>query len=61
MYRFEIDDDCPHCGWRVTMAYVMASSEDEAKTLLENDVWLCGKCMSDFVVDEDFILKRGEN
>ena len=43
------------------MAYVMASSEDEAKTLLENDVWLCGKCMSDFVVDEDFILKRGES
>ena len=58
MYRFEIDDNCPHCGWRVTTAYVMASSEDEAKTLLENDVWLCGNCMADMLVDEGYTLKR---
>jgi len=59
MYRFEVSENCPRCGWRVPMAYVMASSEDEAKTLLENEVWLCGRCMADFIVDEGFILKRG--
>ena len=60
IYRFEVSDNCPRCGWRVTMAYVVASSEDEAKTLLENDVWLCGKCMADLIVDDGFILKRGD-
>ena len=60
MYEFEVSDNCPRCGWRVTTAYVMASSKDEAKTLLENDVWLCGRCMSNFIVDEGFVLKQGD-
>jgi len=58
MYRFGVDEKCPSCGWRVTTAYVMASSENETKTLLENNIWLCGKCIADMLVDEDFILKR---
>jgi len=61
MYRFGVDEEkCPHCRWRVSTAYVMASSEDEAKTLLENDVWLCGNCIADMLVDEGYTLKRDE-
>ena len=58
IYRFRVDEKCPHCRWRVTTAYVVASSEDEAKTLMENGIWLCGNCMADMLVDRGYTLKR---
>ena len=60
IYRFEVSENCPHCGWRVTMAYVMASNEDEAKNLMENGKWLCGNCIADTLVDRGYILKSGK-
>ena len=60
IYRFGVDEEkCPHCGWRVSTAYVVASSEDEAKNLVENGIWLCGNCMADTLVDREYILKSG--
>ena len=58
IYRLGVDDKCPHCRWRVTTAYVVASDEDEAKNLMENSIWLCGNCMADMLVDEGYTLKR---
>ncbi|HDD56778.1 MAG TPA: hypothetical protein ENG18_02010 [Nitrososphaeria archaeon] len=58
IYRFRVDDKCPRCGWRVSTAYVVASSEDEAKNLMEGGIWLCGNCMADMLVDGGYILKR---
>ena len=58
VYRFGVDDKCPHCRWRVTTAYVVASDEDEAKNLMENGIWLCGNCMADMLVDRGYTLKR---
>jgi len=52
IYRFRVDDRCPRCGWRVSSAYVLASSEGEAKNLVENGIWLCGNCMIDMLVDK---------
>ena len=43
IYRFSVvDDRCPHRGWRVSTAYVLASSEGETKNLVENGIRLCG-------------------
>ena len=58
IYRFRVDEKCPHCRWRVSSAYVVASDEDEAKTLMENGIWLCGNCMADMLVDRGYTLKR---
>ncbi|RLG07903.1 MAG: hypothetical protein DRN68_04730 [Thaumarchaeota archaeon] len=58
IYRFKVDDKCPHCGWRVSTAYVLASSEGEAKNLMESDIWLCGNCMADMLVDESYMLQK---
>ena len=58
IYRFGVDERCPHCRWCVTTAYVVASSEGEAKNLMENGIWLCGNCMADVLVDRDYTLKR---
>jgi len=58
IYRFGVDDKCPHCGWRVTTAYVVASSEGEAKNLVVNGIWLCGNCMADMLVDRGYTLRR---
>ena len=60
IYRFGVDDKCPHCRWRVSTAYVVASSEDEAKTLMDEGIWLCGNCIADMLVDEGYVLKRDE-
>lgn len=60
IYRFGVDEKCPHCRWRVSTAYVVASSEDEAKTLMDEGVWLCGNCIADMLVDEGYTLKRDE-
>ncbi len=39
IYRFGVDEEkCPHCGWRTSSAYVVASSEIEAKNLVENGI-----------------------
>ena len=59
IYRFKVDDKCPRCGWRVSTAYVVASSEDEAKNLMGNGTWLCGNCLADMLVDRSYALKRG--
>ena len=59
IYRIEVDElKCPNCGWPTSLAYVIASSESEAKSLVESGEWLCGSCMADLLVDESFILKR---
>ena len=58
IYRFRVDEKCPHCGWRVTTAYVVASDEDEAKNLMKSGIWLCGNCMADMLVDRGYTLKR---
>ena len=58
IYRFGVDEKCPRCGWRVSMAYVVASDEDEAKNLVVNGIWLCGNCMADMLVDRGYTLKR---
>ena len=52
-----VDDKCPHCRWRVSTAYVVASDEDEAKNLVENGIWLCGVCMADTLMDRGYTLK----
>ena len=57
IYRFRIDEKCPHCRWRVSTAYVLASSEDEAKSLMDNGIRLCGNCMADMLVDRGYTLK----
>ena len=59
IYRFKVNEEKrPRCGWRVSSAYVVASSEGEAKTLMENGIWLCGNCMADMLVDRGYTLKR---
>ena len=57
IYRFGVDEKCPHCGWRVSTAYVLALSNDEAKSLMESGAWLCGNCMADMLVDRNYALK----
>ena len=58
IYRFRVDEKCPHCRWRVSSAYVLASSEDEAKSLMDRGIWLCGNCLADMLVDGGYALKR---
>ena len=55
VYRFRVDDRCPRCGWRVSSAYVVASSEGEAKSLMERCLWLCGNCIADMLADKGYI------
>jgi len=43
IYRFEVDElRCPNCGWSTSLAYAIAISEGEAKSLVERGEWLCG-------------------
>jgi len=56
IYRFRVDDRCPRCGWRVSSAYILASSEDEAKSLMDRGIWLCGNCIADILVDKNILF-----
>jgi len=58
IYRFRVDDRCPRCGWRVSSAYVLASSEDEAKSLVGEAIRLCGNCMADMLVDRVILSSK---
>ena len=46
---------CGGCNWRVSYLYVLANSKEEALKMIENgEAGLCGNCMSDLIVDEDY-------
>jgi len=56
LFRFR-DEKCGCCNWPVTIKYVIAISEEEAKKLLDKgEAGLCGDCLCDLLVDEGYTI-----
>ncbi len=43
---------CPECNWKVSIAYTLATSKEEAIKKLNEDVALCSECFLDMLIEK---------
>jgi hypothetical protein len=59
LFGFEFDEvKFCGCNWEVTQLFVLADSKREARKLLRSgDAGLCGSCMCELLVDEEYEIE----
>jgi hypothetical protein len=62
LFGFEFDEvKCGSCNWETTQLFVIADTEEGARELLRSgNAGLCGSCMCELLVDEEYEIELSE-
>lgn len=61
LFKFPVEEgsECGGCNWETSVKYVIATSEEEARRLLDEGVaGLCADCICELLVEGGYVIVK---